>query len=189
MAGLLADPKVPGMKALGMRLGRLGKPLTEFFAKVPEIKACAFSVVSPEAPEALRQGSPIGFSWSTYFTWEADTLPKLKTEDRFPAAAWRLESSDAALSIASYCLLEFPSSACTVCALVALRDGYYWVHDVGLLDLHAPALGAYPKHPVTPVFPEEPTAHAAIGAESAFFRTFPAVEQALARIWGRDLLH
>lgn len=184
MAGILAEPKVPRLPALGARLARLSGPLARFFETVPEIKACAFTIISPAAPSGVRRESPVGATWSTYFSWDEEEMSQLQDEDRFPASAWRLENAPESLSIAAYCLIEFPSSAYNVSGLLALRDGLYWVHDIALLSLHVGAIAAYPKNPIVPVFPNEPTAHALIATEPAFRETFPRVANTIERTWG-----
>lgn len=186
MSGILADPVVPESASLGARLGRLDSPLKRFFDTVPEIKACAFIIVSPAASERDRRGSPAGVTWSDYFPWDKETMPALEAEDRFPASAWRLQNAQEALTISSFLLTLFPSSAGSAAGLLALRSGLYWVHDIGILSLQTPALGSYPKNPIIPVFPAEPTGHEMMAAEPNFAAAFPQVEEAIVSAWGRD---
>jgi hypothetical protein len=48
-------------------------------------------------------------------------------------------------------------------------------------------LSSYPKQKVVPLFPVEPSGHAMMDYEPAFFTAFPELEAELQKTWGGSL--
>lgn len=183
MAIILSEPKVASGK-LATKLGCLRSHLTLFFDALPEIRACAFVIATADALRKRQSLTPTGMHWFRYFAETPDELTRLKKTERFAARAFWLEETDEAIAIAGDTLCEFPESAEYVAALLATREGYFWVPDIGILFGHSFAIGSYPKRPIRPVFTEETSFHAIVAAEPGFAAAMPSVVADITKAWG-----